>query len=186
MGWVPGWWIILLYHYSLHDLIYRLFWWRCTVMLDSQFLLKTALPLICLKTRDGVDTYQHILAWPYWLWYLEWTIGTIISTFMLQAGSSTLVAWVCLLQNLDFIDTSCIKYAEFVSAVALGLLISHTDVMYIPEVFLYHLPLYTSISCHTIFQLPTGKTIHYCIVPGAFHWNPRHVRFNKRSLKQCK
>ena len=45
-----------------------------------------------------------------------------------------------------------------------------SNVMYISKAFIHHLPLHTSMSCHTIFHLPTVKSIHYCIVVGAFGW----------------
>ena len=79
-------------------------------------------------------------------------VVTITFTFTLQVGSPTPVPWVCLVYSYDFIDTWCIQYAEFGSTVALGSLISHTDVTYIPEAFLHYLPLQTFMSYHPNFS----------------------------------
>ena len=167
-------------------------------------------PLVCWKGLHGIHTYQHILIWSYWLWFLEqqcscwnhmvacfavmeiicvaaflcllccWLIlkfgDSITLTFTLQVSHSTCVAVAYLLYSFDFMDTWPIQHAEFGSTTALSLLISYTNVTYIFEAFIHHLPLHTLMSCHAIVQVPAVQSVHYCKGVGAFCRNPRHVR----------
>ena len=64
-----------------------------------------------------------------------------------EMGSSVLVALTGLLHSFDVINTWHICDIEFSSAIALSLFVPHIDVTYIPETFLHHLPLCTSVSC---------------------------------------
>ena len=128
---------------------------------------------ICYDTWNDsvpIDAFLHLL----YCWFMLNFVVTITFTFTLKV-LYTYIVWACLLYSFDFIDTQCIQHAEFGSAVTLGLLVSHINVTYIPKAFLRHVPQFTSMSCHLIFQLPAVETIHYCIVVGPFCWNPRHV-----------
>ena len=62
-------------------------------------------------------------------WLISKSVVTITLTLTLQVGFSAPVAQAYLLYNFDFIDTLCIWHAEFGPTVAIGLLISYTDVM---------------------------------------------------------
>ena len=72
VGKVLSQWVILLCHHSLHDLIHTLLIKvHCHTGFPASSWGYTS-PLICPKVLVGINTYWHILTWPYWLWCVEW------------------------------------------------------------------------------------------------------------------
>ena len=87
-------WLSLLYLQmiliNLHfDVVFPVSSWSCTSL------------LFCQKVLNGVNSYQHISTWSYWLWYLEWKgsywkhiiVGFVVAKFMCVVAFVSLLCW---------------------------------------------------------------------------------------------
>ena len=95
---------------------------------------------VIVKFIQVVFSFVSFLCWNFGLEF----VAVVVCTIMQKVGSSTLVAWACLLHGFNFCDRQCIQGVESTCPIALSSFIPNTDIMNIPWI-----------------TFPSSSTVHF-------------------------